>query len=98
MSTSRCSSGLSAATSFMRPPQGLNARAPAPAVPSRVRQLSSGRVFAGFQEADVGPALKRQLQVDARGGEVDERAAVIEREVLESAGAELLELPAVRRV
>src|SRR5271154_7271903 len=99
MSTSRCSSGLSGATSFMRSPcSTAGTRRGGLPLTSRVRQLSSGRVLAGLEEADAGPALERELQVDARGGEGNERATVIEGEVLEGAGTEFLELLRIRCV
>ena len=42
-------------------------------------RLRSQGVLSRFQEADVGPALERQLQIDARGSEVNQRARMIER-------------------
>src|SRR5215472_9415123 len=48
-------------------------------------------VFPGLVEGDARPALDGQLELDARGSEVHERAGVVERQVIVGAGAELLE-------
>jgi len=48
-------------------------------------------VFAGGAEADVGPALFGELQVDAGGGDVSEIAGAIDGQVVEGLLLEILQ-------
>src|SRR6516164_2147815 len=59
--------------------------------PAIAPALSHG-VLARLAEGDVGPALERELQIDARRSEIDERALVIAGEMLVGADGELFEL------
>src|SRR5438128_8171056 len=61
------------------------------------RSGGAREVLAGLAKSDRRPALDRELEVDARGREVDEVARVVEREVVVAARAKLGELALVRR-
>src|SRR5882672_12390536 len=50
-----------------------------------------GEVFACRTEAYARKALERQLQIDARGRQIDQRAAVIARQIVVSLQLELLQ-------
>ena len=62
-----------------------------------VTAASFGLMLARILKADIGPALERQLQIHARAGQINQIAIVIERQVIESACAELLELARILR-
>src|SRR5690606_23083064 len=52
----------------------------------------SRQMFAGFSKIQIRPALERELQVHARGRQVDQGAGMIHREILIRLAAKLLEL------
>src|SRR3569833_3848882 len=55
----------------------------------------SGRKLTGLAEGDVGPAFARELEIHAPRGKINQRAAMIAREVVMRLGAELLEFPLI---
>src|SRR5580693_4210832 len=99
MRISRCAKAAATATSIMAPPKEVYVAQNCRARQTRkVPGLLVAGVLAGLAEHDGRPALERQLQVDARGGKVDERTAVIERQMVVGARAEFLEPGALARV
>src|SRR5205807_4019701 len=59
--------------------------------------VPSGRgVFARLAERNVGPAFQGELEIHARGRQIHQRAAVIERQVLVRPAAELLHPARIR--